>query len=320
MRIQFVSDIHLELSPIKKLSEFLKPSAPYLALCGDICAWYKKERLQTFLQYCSKHWKRVFYIAGNHEYYNLPRKHLKDVGGPRSMIQVEEWLRSECSKFPNVSFLQKEFVGLPEENCVVVGCTLWTEVAGFATKEAQQLMNDYKLIWINATNPVLVENLNAIHADHFSWLQATLGQIRAGAPGARIVVLTHHLPTHRMISPKFMGNPLNSCFASSALERCVSPHMGAAFADPERLAVKPSAWIFGHSHTRDWKMLDGVLCAINAHGYAGENTDGGNALNAVVDLTARQVEGLVPLVTAEATGASRKRPRAAMDEEDAPEE
>ena len=304
MRIQFVSDIHLEIEPIKKLSEFLKPTAPYLALCGDICAWYKKERLQTFLQYCSKHWTKVFYIAGNHEYYNLPRKHLKDVGGPRTIVQVEEWLRSECLKFPNVSFLQKECVSLPEENCVVVGCTLWTEVSGFATKEAQQLMNDYRLIWASASgaNPVSVAELNAVHADHFTWLQATLGQIRAGAPGARIVVLTHHLPTLQMISSKFIGNPLNSCFASNALERCV--------------AVKPHAWIFGHSHIRDWKNICGVLCAINSHGYAGEHAEGGNALNAVLDLSTEQVEGLAPIVTPVAMdGISRKRPRT-MDEED----
>jgi len=221
------------------------------------------------------------------------------------MIQVEEWLRSECSKFPNVSFLQKEFVGLPEENCVLVGCTLWTEVAGFATKEAQQLMNDYRLIWASAggANPVSVADLNSINADHFSWLQATLGQIRAGAPGARIVVLTHHLPTHRMISPKFMGNPLNSCFASSALER---------------LSVKPHCWIFGHSHIRDWKVLEGVLCAINTHGYEAEHADGGNALNAVVDLGTGKVEGLVPISSPHIMAdhsASRKRPRP-MDEEE----
>jgi predicted phosphodiesterase len=305
MRIQFVSDIHLEMEPIKKLSEFLKPTAPYLALCGDICAWYKKERLQTFLQYCSKHWKRVFYVAGNHEYYNLPRKHLKDVGGPRSMSDVETWLRAECAKFPNVSFLQKECFQLPEENCIIVGCTLWTEVSGFATKEAQQLMNDYRLIWpsANGANPVGVADLNAIHADHLSWLQATLGQIRGALPGARILVLTHHLPTHRMISLKFIGNPLNSCFASSALEQCAA-------------AVKPQTWIFGHSHIRDWKVLDGVLCAINSHGYEGEHAAGGNALNAVVDLGTGQVEGLVPISVPSADmGASRKRPRP-MDEEE----
>lgn len=307
MRIQFVSDIHLELSPIKKLSEFLKPTAPYLALCGDICAWYKKERLQTFLQYCSKHWTRVFYIAGNHEYYNLPRKHLKDVGGSRSMADVEAWLRGECAKYPNVSFLQKECFQLPEENCIVVGCTLWTEVAGFATKEAQQLMNDYRLIWNGGANPVGVADLNAVHADHFSWLQATVRQIRVGAPGARILVLTHHLPSLQMISPKFLGNPLNSCFASSALER---------------LSVKPHAWIFGHSHIRDWKMLDGVLCAINAHGYESEHAAGGNAINAVLDLSVGQVEGLVPVsVPVANAGASRKRPRPSkMDEEESEEE
>jgi predicted phosphodiesterase len=303
MRIQFVSDIHLEMEPIKKLSEFLKPTAPYLALCGDICAWYKKERLQTFLQYCSKHWKRVFYIAGNHEYYNLPRKHLKDVGGSRSVGQVEDWLRSECVKYTNVSFLQKECVSLPEENCVVVGCTLWTEVAGFATKEAAQLMNDYRLIWNGGANPVSVADVNAIHADHLAWLQATLGQIRASAPGARILVLTHHLPSHRMISPKFLGNPLNSCFASSALERCA--------------AVKPHAWIFGHSHIRDWKVLDGVLCTINTHGYEGEHANGGNAINAVLDLQKGQVEGLVPIAVAVAEGGSRKRARPCqMDDEE----
>ena len=221
------------------------------------------------------------------------------------MVQVEEWLRGECGKFPNVRFLQKEFVSLPEENCVVVGCTLWTEVGYLAAKEAQQQMNDYRLIWAGGANPVSVADLNAIHADHLGWLQGMLQQIRVGAPGARIVVLSHHLPTHRMIAPKFAGNPLNCCFTSSTLER---------------LVVKPSAWIFGHSHIRDWKVLDGVLCAINTHGYAGEHDISGNALNAVVDLTTRQVEGLVPIVVPSAvadasSGASRKRPRP-MDEED----
>ena len=307
MRIQFVSDIHLEIEPIKKLSEFLKPTAPYLALCGDICAYYKKERLQTFLQYCSKHWTRVFYIAGNHEYYNLPRKHLKDVGGPRSMADVETWLRTECAKFPNVNFLQKECVQLPEENCVVVGCTLWTEVSGFATKEAQQLMNDYRLIWASAggTNPVSVADLNTVHADHFSWLQATIGQIHTMAPGARIVVLTHHLPTLQMISSKFAGNPLNSCFASNALER---------------LSVKPHCWIFGHSHIRDWKSIAGTLCAINSHGYEGEHASGGNAINAVLNVETGQVEGLVPIAVPVDVGASRKRPRPSKMDEDSEEE
>jgi hypothetical protein len=168
-------------------------------------------------------------------------------------------------------------------------------------------MNDYKLIWASegAANPVSVADLNAIHADHFSWLSETLAHIRGTLPSARIVVLTHHLPTHRMISPKFMGNPLNSCFASSALERCAA-------------AVKPHCWIFGHSHIRDWKILDGVLCCINSHGYEGEHADGGNALNAVIDLTVGNVEGLVPIAVPSAieAGASRKRPRPAMEEDD----
>lgn len=294
------------MEPIKKLSEFLKPTAPYLALCGDICGYYKKERLQTFLQYCSKHWKRVFFIAGNHEYYNLPRKHLKDVGGARSMADVETWLRTECGTFPNVHFLQKQVFELPEENCIVVGCTLWTEVAGFATKEAAQLMNDYRLIWSSTSAQASVADLNAVHRDHLAWLSTTVGQIKTALPSVRIVVLTHHLPTHRMISPKFAGNPLNSCFASGALEQ---------------LTTKPTAWIFGHSHIRDWKKLDGVVCAINSHGYDGEHAEGGNALNTVVDLGTGNVEGLPAIVVPTfETGVGRKRARPSKMEEDEEEE
>jgi hypothetical protein len=222
------------------------------------------------------------------------------------MTQVEEWLRAECGAFPNVSFLQKTAVDLPEENCVVLGCTLWTEVMSLVAGQATQLMNDYRSIYLDGGKPASVADLNAVHADHFAWLQSTVSEARAARPGARIVVLTHHLPSFRMIAQRFEGNELNSCFASGALEK---------------IAVKPTCWLFGHSHIREYKILDGVCCGINSFGYMGEQPVGGNAVSAVVDLAAGQVEGLVagfvPRLAVQAVeGAGRKRPRPMMEEEE----
>jgi hypothetical protein len=72
IKFQYVSDIHLETyqNTSKVLFKtILKPSAPYLALCGDI-GYPGAQLYKPFLEYCSKHFEHVFYIAGNHEFYN----------------------------------------------------------------------------------------------------------------------------------------------------------------------------------------------------------------------------------------------------------
>ena len=72
--MQYVSDIHLEMHDkynegVITPSMFLKPSAPYLALCGDI-GIPELKAYDVFLGWCSNNYEKVFLIAGNHEYYN----------------------------------------------------------------------------------------------------------------------------------------------------------------------------------------------------------------------------------------------------------
>lgn len=70
VRIQLLSDLHLEIerssSPLYTYD--FKASAPALALLGDI-GWTRDDRLFKWLLLQLKHFKRVFFVRGNHEPY-----------------------------------------------------------------------------------------------------------------------------------------------------------------------------------------------------------------------------------------------------------
>jgi ankyrin repeat protein len=66
--IQVASDIHLEFyQEGKDLSQLIIPSAPYLALLGDIGLPIKRQNYKQFLLDMSEKFEIVFVLAGNHE-------------------------------------------------------------------------------------------------------------------------------------------------------------------------------------------------------------------------------------------------------------
>lgn len=74
LKIQIYSDIHIELyNSYPKI----EPLCDYLFLAGDINIKTKKTFIE-FFDYCSKNWKKTFYILGNHEYW-IKSKHFKKI-------------------------------------------------------------------------------------------------------------------------------------------------------------------------------------------------------------------------------------------------
>ena len=65
---QLFSDIHLELLKSSKFPK-IKPLTDYLFLAGDI-GKINTPNYEPFFDYCSENWKKVFYVLGNHEFYN----------------------------------------------------------------------------------------------------------------------------------------------------------------------------------------------------------------------------------------------------------
>lgn len=109
MRLQYVSDIHLErLSRIPKLQQV----GSHLALIGDIGDPYKYN-YKEFLTYASYHYEHVFLVSGNHEYWTN-----------NSISQTDNCINLITSKLSNVTYLNNKVTKL--NNYDVVGSTLWT--------------------------------------------------------------------------------------------------------------------------------------------------------------------------------------------------
>lgn len=230
MKIQYISDIHLEFFSEKLFSRLLtklKPQADILVLPGDI--GYPNDRYRFFIDFCSKNWKKTYFIAGNHEFY-LNGDLDKTISQLRSFEK------------PNVKFLHNEVDYY--QDVKFVGTTLWSNIPKELQYHAKQSLNDFTKIDWN------VEKYNEEHKKCVKFLEKEL------LSDFDTIVISHHLPSYKLIHPCYENSTINYCFAS---------HLDYLFKD----SIK--AWFFGHSHKPVEKKIDDVLFFSNPIGYVGEN-------------------------------------------------
>ncbi len=226
-RVAIYSDLHLEFE------DWAPPAldVDLVVLAGDIhtgtqgVLWAKRAFSAP-----------VIYVPGNHEFYGheldrLPAE-LRLAAGD-SHVHVLDGERIECA-------------GL-----TVAGVTLWTDFDGenpAVLDMSRRAMADYELITLaDHDRRALPGDMLALHHRGREWL--------AGLPPCDIVI-THHAPSHRSVSPRFQGHFLNGAFASDL--------------DSLILAMTPSLWVHGHMHdARDYEV-GGTRVVCNPRGYPRE--------------------------------------------------
>lgn len=72
----------------------------------------------------------------------------------------------------------------------------------------------------------------------------------------RDIVITHHLPSHRSVHPKWKGSLLNNFFVCN-LENLI-------------LRKKPAYWIHGHTHEEFFYKIGNTTVICNPLGYRNE--------------------------------------------------
>ena len=74
VKIQVISDLHLEASPVEKATDIVNVSsgADVLIIAGDLGSFYDLEPMYKFLEWLSPWYKYILYVIGNHEYYRHP--------------------------------------------------------------------------------------------------------------------------------------------------------------------------------------------------------------------------------------------------------
>jgi len=241
MRLQILSDLHLEFEP------FTPPAveADAVILAGDVSTGRNglKWALKNFPD------RPVIYVLGNHEFYG------------QKLQKLTAELR-EMARGTNVHLLENESCTLGE--VTFLGATLWTDFAlngnpVVSEVVAQTGMNDYRRI---RTSPnyrrLRPSDTRQLHAQSRKYLEDELLKPK----GRKVVVVTHHAPSPDSIPPAFNGDAFNPAFAS----------------DMRQFITKTGAklWIHGHIHSpADYRIGDTRVLA-NPRGYPTESRQGFN--------------------------------------------
>jgi hypothetical protein len=226
--LQIASDLHLEFqkNAIKRWCDIIEPSAPNLALVGDVCELSNKFLWCGFVERLVPHWKHIFIVNGNHEYYVTDHK------PKHCVIQFQnnqkDWVKS--NGWTNVHILENEVYEL--EDMRILGCTLWSRIPCWAESLITQKLNDYRRIIIQdegKVRSIYVSDTNEWHEKSVRWLYENIQSSDKGC-----IVLTHHAPlTIGTSDPKYEGKNFNHAFATDLSELI-------------HLPVK--LWVFGHTH------------------------------------------------------------------------
>ena len=261
MKLQYISDLHLELRGNKvPIIIPVDPGNTYLALCGDIGNSFIPT-YEKFLEIHTKEFVHILIISGNHEYYTSKRKQ-------RTMKTIDENIEQIISKFKNVTYLNMK--GIIIGRTKFIGCTYWSDVSKILNV-AEGMMNDYENIYIDC--PGLPDRFEfngdmwnmkknrirpdrrklkgtdvvSIHNIMKEWIESQIS--KKSEKYDNIIILTHHAPSFLMLEKKDILSP---CYGT----------------DSDYLFTKPiTHWISGHTHFCKSIEINGIKSLSNCMGY-----------------------------------------------------
>ena len=278
MKVNIVSDLHLEFSGIELHN---KNDANVLILSGDIMlandlhdhqpqphlSYEEASKLghrlasavvyRNFLHQCSSRFDHVVYVAGNHEFYN------------GRFYGSLDHLREECARYDNVHFMEKD--AFEYMNVTFVGGTLWTDCNKYdplTLHAIRDMLNDFSLIrndqkGFRAMSPA---DTAVRHRETLAYIRQVILNIREQkGPDHKVVVVGHHSPSLKSISPMYAHDTLMNGAYHSDLSEFILDH-------PEIVL-----WTHGHTHhSFDYEIgTTRIICNPRGYGYRGnaENHD-----------------------------------------------
>jgi Icc-related predicted phosphoesterase len=239
MRLQLLSDLHFEFHADAGASfvASLDPSGvDVLVLAGDIAVG---EGVGPALRlFCDRYSDAtVVFVHGNHEYYGCDR------------ATVQRLTARSVESNDNLIWLDTEVTAVGGRR--LLGSTLWFRPPADLDRYRPYL-EDYRAIrdleaWVADANREAVAFLEA--------------ELREGD-----VVVTHHLPSHKSVAPRYSGHPLNPFFVCD-IEDLV-------------LERQPTLWLHGHTHNSVRAKIGRTRVLCNPFGYVGHelNPDFSDAL------------------------------------------
>lgn len=261
MKTLLISDLHIDYNNLvtmplgcnssfgfeKKLGEY-----DLVLIAGDTSGgyvytdYYLKELRDTIEK--EGYNTKVCVVGGNHLGYNFSIVYPKN----ESITK----LRNEFSQAP-VYFLENDFVDFGKY--VVIGCCLYTDFSqnSEVIKNVKKCINDFRFVSVKDGHNIRL----VTPQDYIKWYNESvkyIDKICKKIKDKKVIVLTHFMPTSKLISEKYKGNDFNPFFAT----------------DLEEIMLKNNnikLWACGHSHDKNECMVGNTLVTLEPYGYFGES-------------------------------------------------
>jgi len=267
MKIQLLSDLHLEVHP--HFVPTPTPGADLLVLAGDVGSYQTGSQLTDndfgLARFSPlQGWPTpVVFVPGNHEYdsFDFDTAHAR--------------LRATCERL-GILWLERETLVM--HGVRLLGTTLWTDFDALAmhAPETQQLKardkayraaNYYlkKTLTTRAGEPWLAEGLRAQALECQTWLRAALATPFDGPT----VVITHFAPSLHSADPRYGLVPGTAGFCNAL----------------DDLLPYAQLWLHGHLHAPSDYRVGHCRVVANPLGYARKNEQLGYRADLLIEIS-----------------------------------
>lgn len=240
MVVQYASDLHLEFSDnwnyLKQNP--IQPVGDILILAGDIGYLgddnYSKH---PFWDWASQNYKQVIVTLGNHEFYKY-----------YDISTLEDGLCGEIRN--NVHYYYNSVVRIDDVDIII--STLWSHILLEDAYATENCVSDFRRIMYGDSILTFTE----FNTEHVKCLAFLKNAVENSSALKRIVV-THHVPSFRLVSLEFKGSKINGAFVAELFD----------FISDSNLDF----WIYGHSHRNIDATIGTTKCVSNQLGYVFKN-------------------------------------------------
>lgn len=194
MKLQILSDLHIELAPY----QYQRTDADVVILAGDI--HLGQDGFKWALENITD--QKVIYVLGNHEFYGEAT--------PQLISRLKQ-----LSKGTNICVLENAAVSL--NGVRFLGCTLWTDFqllgdADVAIATARLNVTDFQQIRMSPQNRKIRPSHTVVwHKKSRRWMEQEIESCKDD----KIVIVSHHAPSIRSIPESRRKDPLSAAFASN---------------------------------------------------------------------------------------------------------
>ena len=183
MKIQYASDLHLELSDNSRWigKNPLEVAGDILVLAGDIVYLGSDAHIRhPFWDWCADNFRQTLVVPGNHELY----------GGFDAGQLAKEF---SLTIRENVRYYNNKVVTI--DGVDIILSTLWANINIGDAFMVERSINDFRRIVCDKERLTFTK-FNQMHEENLSFIKQAI----AASTASKKIVVTHHLPSNLLVA------------------------------------------------------------------------------------------------------------------------